>query len=467
MRATAAAAIGAAAAAAARCRRPSAPPLFPPAAPFASSARRRALELGAASQARAPLATNSAAAEAETAPAAITLLAVGERGTRALARLLARGGDGGGGDGGANGAAAAARHAGRAGDCYFLHGPVGAGKSAFSRAFVRAAADDPRLPVPSPTYLLVNTYDVGQAGEEEGEEDEEGGGGAPSGVGRAAAGAVQGSAPPPPPPPPIHHFDLYRLDPARTSPAELVRLDIPGALASGVALIEWPERLAAIAAAAVAAAAAAAAAGARGPAAVAAAAADARGPAAVAAAASPSVGLVPASRVDVFVEPLADDDPRRAVLAEALRGSRSSSAAGGVRATPLRLGGPGDGGGGPSDEEAADGAEDDDDDDDDDDGPYADRRWRRWTLVPTSREWEDRLRALVQRAAGGGEAVAGAGAAQSRDAANFTSAGGLFLVTGDGSDSRGGAADLDARVEKKGGKTGGRRRAAAEKGKGA
>ncbi len=42
----------------------------------------------------------------------------------------------------------------QAGDVYCLHGDVGAGKSVFSRAFIRAAAGDPLLNVPSPTYLL-------------------------------------------------------------------------------------------------------------------------------------------------------------------------------------------------------------------------------------------------------------------------------------------------------------------------
>ena len=42
----------------------------------------------------------------------------------------------------------------RAGDVYLLYGAVGAGKSVFSRAFIRAALGDPHLPVPSPTYLL-------------------------------------------------------------------------------------------------------------------------------------------------------------------------------------------------------------------------------------------------------------------------------------------------------------------------
>jgi hypothetical protein len=46
----------------------------------------------------------------------------------------------------------------RAGDVICLHGDVGAGKSAFSRAFVRAVARDPYLEVPSPTYLLQQIY---------------------------------------------------------------------------------------------------------------------------------------------------------------------------------------------------------------------------------------------------------------------------------------------------------------------
>lgn len=63
------------------------------------------------------------------------------------------------------------------------------------------------MPVPSPTYLLLNTYD---------EELLDG--------------------------PPIHHLDLYRLS---ESSGEM-RLDIPQLLATGTALFEWPERLSTI-----------------------------------------------------------------------------------------------------------------------------------------------------------------------------------------------------------------------------
>ena len=88
------------------------------------------------------------------------------------------------------------------GDCYCLYGQVGAGKSAFSRAFIRAAAGDPDLPVPSPTYLLVNEYD------DHGD-------------------------------PPVQHYDLYRLGNER----DLLRLDLTRMTKGAVCLFEWAERL--------------------------------------------------------------------------------------------------------------------------------------------------------------------------------------------------------------------------------
>lgn len=39
-----------------------------------------------------------------------------------------------------------------------LDGDLGAGKTAFSRGFIRAATGDWFMPVTSPTYLLSNTY---------------------------------------------------------------------------------------------------------------------------------------------------------------------------------------------------------------------------------------------------------------------------------------------------------------------
>ena len=88
----------------------------------------------------------------------------------------------------------------RAGDCILLEGPIGAGKTTLVRALLRAASGDPALDVPSPTFTLVQTYEL-------------------SGL-RA------------------HHFDLWRLD----GPAALVELGWEDAMAD-VTLVEWPERL--------------------------------------------------------------------------------------------------------------------------------------------------------------------------------------------------------------------------------
>lgn len=44
------------------------------------------------------------------------------------------------------------------GDVIFLKGDLGSGKSVFARGFVRGALGDWKIDVPSPTYLLSNTY---------------------------------------------------------------------------------------------------------------------------------------------------------------------------------------------------------------------------------------------------------------------------------------------------------------------
>lgn len=92
----------------------------------------------------------------------------------------------------------------RPGDAVLLEGPLGAGKSEFARALLRAAAGDPTLEVPSPTFTLVQSYDL-----------------------------PQGTA---------HHFDLYRL----SGPAGLMELGWDEAR-EGIVLVEWPERLGALA----------------------------------------------------------------------------------------------------------------------------------------------------------------------------------------------------------------------------
>ena len=86
------------------------------------------------------------------------------------------------------------------GDAVLLDGPLGAGKSALARALIRAAAADPGLEVPSPSYTLVQEYDT-QAG-------------------------------------PISHFDLWRLETA----GSVVELGWDEAR-QGIVVVEWADRL--------------------------------------------------------------------------------------------------------------------------------------------------------------------------------------------------------------------------------
>jgi N-acetylmuramate 1-kinase len=85
------------------------------------------------------------------------------------------------------------------GDVLALSGDLGAGKSTLARALIRAMAIDPGLDVPSPTFTLAQSYALRI---------------------------------------PVTHFDLYRLG----SSHEIEELGLEDAIASGIALIEWPER---------------------------------------------------------------------------------------------------------------------------------------------------------------------------------------------------------------------------------
>ncbi len=92
----------------------------------------------------------------------------------------------------------------RRGDVIGLGGALGVGKTTFARAFINACArrrGAPEEEVPSPTFTLVQVYEF--------------------------AGLT------------VSHFDLYRIE----RPDETHELGLDDAIADGVVLIEWPERL--------------------------------------------------------------------------------------------------------------------------------------------------------------------------------------------------------------------------------
>ncbi|TNE67180.1 MAG: tRNA (adenosine(37)-N6)-threonylcarbamoyltransferase complex ATPase subunit type 1 TsaE [Alphaproteobacteria bacterium] len=90
----------------------------------------------------------------------------------------------------------------RAGDMLALTGDLGAGKSTFARAFIRARLGDADAEVPSPTFTLVQSYEDGDGVE-------------------------------------IWHADLYRL----SEPEEAYELGLDDAREAGICLIEWPDRM--------------------------------------------------------------------------------------------------------------------------------------------------------------------------------------------------------------------------------
>src|SRR2546429_4663178 len=87
-----------------------------------------------------------------------------------------------------------------AGDVVTLSGDLGAGKTTLARTLIRYLAGDPTIEVPSPTFTLMQSYDLPQF--------------------------------------PLVHVDLYRV----SGPAELAELGFDDLPERAVMLLEWPDR---------------------------------------------------------------------------------------------------------------------------------------------------------------------------------------------------------------------------------
>jgi tRNA threonylcarbamoyladenosine biosynthesis protein TsaE len=88
------------------------------------------------------------------------------------------------------------------GDVIFLIGDLGSGKTVFTRSVIRKLTRNETIEVPSPTFTLVQTYDIEPA--------------------------LQ-----------LWHFDLYRLEHAE----DVYELGWEDAILNNILFVEWPNRL--------------------------------------------------------------------------------------------------------------------------------------------------------------------------------------------------------------------------------
>ena len=89
----------------------------------------------------------------------------------------------------------------RQGDLITFEGELGVGKTTVARQIIRTLSERPTEEVPSPTFNLVLIYAFPRLT--------------------------------------IWHFDLYRIE----APEETWEIGLEDALAEGIALVEWPDRL--------------------------------------------------------------------------------------------------------------------------------------------------------------------------------------------------------------------------------
>ena len=87
------------------------------------------------------------------------------------------------------------------GDVIGFKGALGAGKSVLARSIIRHMMEEPDLVVPSPSFTLVQIYDLPDGHD-------------------------------------LWHVDLYRLE----RPADLLELGLEDAFDDSIMLLEWPDR---------------------------------------------------------------------------------------------------------------------------------------------------------------------------------------------------------------------------------